>query len=139
MMAPSFFILSSFCKFKIALFSSALIIWFSFFNLTAFIFLCLLPDMTNPDASNSSILEESIPISPRRGIRLPSAANAAIAAASPGNMSLNLDCQFLVTQGDSVEHTLVALLYPCVLREEMVRPYPHHHLNQIRFPPWQID
>jgi len=138
MIAPSFFILSSFCKFKIALFSSALIIWFSFFNLTAFIFLCLLPDMTNPEASNSSILDESIPISPRRGIRLPSAANAAIAAASPGNMSLNLIVSYVLLM-EGMARTLAASLCPCVPREGKVRPCPHHRLNQILFPPWQID
>ena len=58
--------------------------WFSLRTRTAFILLCLLPLMTNPACSYFSICSVSMPISPRRGMRCPSAANAAMAAPSPG-------------------------------------------------------
>ena len=72
--------------------------WFSFLNLTASILRCRDPDMTQPSSSYLVIWSDVRPISPRRGIRLPSATKAAMAEPSPGRravpISLKVSCTF---------------------------------------------
>lgn len=73
--------------------------WFSLRMRTAFMRLCRLPLMTNPALSYFSIWSASIPISPRRGMRCPSAAYAAMAAPSPGRSAPPYALRFLAAPG----------------------------------------